>query len=97
VTRDASPVGPDARFAPASHVHCRRFDDELVVLDLESGDYFALNETAARMWERFSGGSSPREVAAELASESGDSLERITSDCLAFAARLLDEGWVTLR
>jgi hypothetical protein len=97
MTKVASSVDLDARFAVSEHVHCRRFDDEVVVLDLQSGDYFALNETAARIWEGLTGGRSPREMVAEIAGDSEEDVERVAGDCVAFVSRLLDEGWVTLR
>ena len=40
-----------ARFRPHNDVISRMLDGEAVVLDLNSGEYFGLNETGARIWE----------------------------------------------
>ncbi len=44
------------------HVHWRRFDDELVVLDLKRGAYLGLNEVAAEAFERIATGKSVPQV-----------------------------------
>ena len=40
-----------ARFRPHADVISRLLDGEAVILDLNSGEYFGLNETGARIWE----------------------------------------------
>ena len=40
-----------ARFRPHGDVISRMLDGEAVILDLNSGEYFGLNETGARIWE----------------------------------------------
>lgn len=40
-----------ARFRLASQVHARRFDDEIVILDLGHGEYFSLGAVGATVWE----------------------------------------------
>jgi hypothetical protein len=55
------------RIAAAPNVHARRFDNEVVILDLTQGLYFGLDEVGAEMWDRFLLGQSPHEIALALA------------------------------
>jgi hypothetical protein len=41
---------PGGRLHPAPRVLCKEIDGEAVLLDLETENYFGLNETAARFW-----------------------------------------------
>ena len=43
--------------------------DELVILDLQGGEYFALDWIGSRMWESLVAGKTPGEVAADLAAD----------------------------
>jgi hypothetical protein len=55
-----------ARFDVAKHVHFRRFNDEVVLLDLAGGKYFALDEVGSTVWERLAAGGSIEDVIAEV-------------------------------
>lgn len=43
---------------PRQDVAWRRVDDEVLVLHLRTGYYYALNETGARLWEELAAGAS---------------------------------------
>jgi hypothetical protein len=87
-----SSIGLAGRAAAADEVHYRQFDDELVLLDLSGGHYFALNSVGARMWHSLVAGKSPAEVAVELAGEYDVALEQLTRDCVALADELVERG-----
>ena len=52
------------RVAAAESVRYRQFDDELVIVDLEGGEHFALSGIGSRMWHELISGKTPAEVAA---------------------------------
>jgi Coenzyme PQQ synthesis protein D (PqqD) len=54
--------GLEQRFRTANQVHARRFDDATIVLDLEHGEYFTLNEVGTAIWERLCEGLSLAQV-----------------------------------
>jgi hypothetical protein len=90
--RDDSMIGPDARVAAAEHVRCRTFDDDLVMVDLEGGEYFALDVVGARMWDLLVSGKTPAEVGEALAVEYEATTEDILRDCMNLADELLKRG-----
>jgi hypothetical protein len=50
----------------AEHVHWRRFDSELVLVDLKGGEYYGLNDVAADAFERLAQGQGTSEVVQSL-------------------------------
>jgi hypothetical protein len=54
------------RLQAAEHVHWRRFDSELVMVDLRGGEYFGLNDVAADAFERLARGAARGEVVRSL-------------------------------
>ncbi len=88
------PVGPQARVAAAEHVRCRRFDDDVVLVDLHRGEYFALDAVGARMWELLVAGETPATVAGALAGEYDAAETEILRDCLRLTEELLGRGLV---
>jgi len=87
--------GPETRVAMSKHVHAREFDGDLILLDLEAGEYFALNSVAATMWTELMRGSTAREVAATLSSVFEASTEDLLRDCVSLVDELLRRGLVT--
>jgi len=90
-------VAPLSTICPLVHVHAKRFDDEVVILDLERGVYFGLDDVGATMWEAFVAGKSPAEVAETLAGTYETSREQLELDACALAGRLADAGLVAIR
>jgi hypothetical protein len=93
----ASSIGTGGRVVAAPHVRFRLFDDELVIVDLNGGEYFALDRIGSRMWQELVSGKSPAEVAAELAGQFDATEERIAADCAALADELLGRRLVVAR
>jgi hypothetical protein len=83
-------VGPDDRFRAPPYVHTRAFDGETVVVDLNSGDYYGLNELGASFWQEASAGKSAREVAQALQGRFQVEPERLLADLLALASELVE-------
>jgi hypothetical protein len=92
-----SGVGTDARVSAAEHVRCRQFDNDLVMVDLQGGEYFALNAVGARMWDLLTSGKTLAEVAEALAAEYEAGQDEIFSDCKKLADELLTRGLLVLK
>jgi len=90
-------IALDAHVAAAEHVRCRQFDDELVMLHLERGQYFSLDPIGARMWGLLISGKTPAEVAADLLVMYEAAEEEILLDCVKLVDELLERGLVVLR
>lgn len=82
----------DDRWAASRHVHYREFDGELVMLDLDRGQYFAIDGTGVRMWHDLAAGRSLAEIAHDLAREYDVAESIVAADCLRLASDLIRRG-----
>jgi len=85
-------VGKFAHLRAAKGVHVREFDGEMVLLDLERGEYFGLDAIGARVWRGLTEGETPSEIATRLAPEHDVSRETMESDFVALADELVRRG-----
>ncbi len=81
-----------ARYRPALGVHTRRFDGELVIVDLERGDYFGLDEIGAEVWEGVARGDSLDEIVRRLETVYEASPKELETDAGALLRVLVDRG-----
>ena len=81
------------RYRPHRDVISRMLDDEAVILDLQSGEYFGLNETGARIWELLEQHDTS-EIAQLLAGEFDVTSEQAAEEVDALIQRLLDQRLV---
>lgn len=70
----------DIRVRVPAHVFARDFDGELVIVDLECGDYFGLDEIGARAWQGLSAGQSLGQIADALVEEYDAERDRVLAD-----------------
>lgn len=82
----------DARLRVPEHVVFRSFDEETVVLNLDSGQYHGLNGTAGRMLELLGENGSVNATASAVAAEFGQPVDRITADLVELCRSLLERG-----
>jgi hypothetical protein len=87
-------LGARDRTRPAPSVHVRAFDDELVVLDLAAGEYFALDAIGARLWQGLGAGNTVEDVAKAIVDDYDVSFERALADLLTLADELVARGLV---
>lgn len=74
----------------------RRLGSETVLLDLESGRYYGLEETGTSIWSRLVEGESLRQVHAELLAELDVDSERLERDLVSFVRDLIERRLVVL-
>lgn len=70
-------------------------DDEVVLMHIESGEFYSLSGTAAAIWSLIDGQRDRAAVVAELAGQYGADPAGIAADVDAFLARLTAAGLVT--
>ena len=89
----SSKLTPTARFAVASpNIVWQAFDEESVLINLESGIYYSLNLAGALIWRLVEAGTTPAE-AVECVLQSGAPPEA-RHQVLEFCERLLEEGLI---
>jgi hypothetical protein len=79
VRPDPDPI-LDTRFRIPDGVARRAFEDETIVLNLETGQYHGLNPVAAAMVDGLAEGRTAREVAADIATRANQPVERVEAD-----------------
>lgn len=80
-------TGEADRLRPRDRVLAQRAADAVVLLDLDAGTYFSLDEVGARVWELCDGTRSAGDVVAVVQDEYDAPAAVVASDVLA----LLDE------
>jgi hypothetical protein len=60
---------PSKRYKHAGNAAWRKVGEETIILDLNTSNYYSLNDTGGFIWERFAAGATPDEVAEAVSSE----------------------------
>ena len=81
-------VSPDVVF--------RTLDGEAVLLNLQSGVYFGLNQTGTRIWSMLSENTSLSEVHSRIVKEYEVEPELARSDLLTLTKQLAQKGLITI-
>ncbi|MFM5932243.1 MAG: PqqD family protein [Novosphingobium sp.] len=69
-------------------------DDETVVMDIDSAEFFSLNETAGAVWRAIDGKRDRDEVLAAVAAEYGIDAQDIAADVDEVLGRFVDAGFL---
>ena len=80
------------RFRPADTVYTRTFDGELVVLDTKGGEYFALDEIGAELWNGLESGKTLEEIADGIVQRYDVTRDRALADLTALCDELVSRG-----
>ena len=75
---------PKTRISIPKDILSQRIDDEMVVLNITTGEYFGLRAESSRAWELLQEDKNPRQVATVLAEEFDATKERIENDLAQF-------------
>ena len=73
-------------------VTAREFDGEWIVLDLNGGNYFGLNELGGIIWQHICAGRSLGDIAALVAPDYQVSSEVVLQDVLKLVDELVERG-----
>lgn len=85
-------IGPESRLRRRDRVLVQRAAGTLVLLDLEGGQYYALDEVSARVWELCDGTHGVGTIAEHIGTEYDASVATIYEDVVAFLEEMLDEN-----
>lgn len=88
--------GEKKRYRHAAHVSWRRVDAEAVILNVDTSEYYSLDEVAAEIWERLGRGKTLSATVAEVAALYGERPERVEKDARALVKDLLSERLLAL-
>lgn len=83
-----------SRVRVPEHVVYRDFADQTVILNLDSGQYHGLNQTAARMLEVLAARDSVAAAIDELTAELGQPAEVIRRDVVTLCGALAERGLI---
>ena len=94
---DTQRATPGTRVFIPAHVHAREFEGEMVIVDLEAGQYYALDEVGTRLWNGMSAGKTAREVAIDIEPHYDVTLATLVADLSALCDEWLARGLVQLQ
>jgi hypothetical protein len=87
----------NARHRVAPQVVREVFDDEVIIIDMKSGNYFSLNTSGARVWTLVEQGYNVEDSVNRICEEhADDTRETIAERVRALINRLLDEGLIEI-
>jgi len=81
-------------FVAADAVSAREFDGEWIVLDLQRGSYYGLDELGGIIWGQLCAGRSPADIAEVLATNYDAPKATLLGDVLVLVDELLERGLV---
>ncbi len=87
----------ESTFDIPTHVMTREVEGELVLLDLESGIYFALDPVGARIWALVAGGVSLAAVRDTMLEEFNVEAETLERDIRALIGKLEERKLIETR
>lgn len=74
----------------------RVIDNEAVILNLENGIYYSLNEVGTKVWELMDGKKSIKDLTAAITAQYDVDEMTVEKDIIELVSDLLSEGLVTL-
>jgi hypothetical protein len=80
------------RLHPSPTVHARRFDEDLILLDLGGGMYYSLDAVGSTIWEALAGGQTTDEAVAAVLAEYEVDEATARADAGRLIAELLAAG-----
>jgi coenzyme PQQ biosynthesis protein PqqD len=84
-------IATDSRFKRRDRVLVQRAAGKHILLDLDDGQYYALDEVSGRIWEMCDGTNSVEAVVAALCQDYDAPEETVAADVAAFLGELVEE------
>lgn len=78
----------------STKVVAETIDNEVVIVNLEKGDYYSLVKSGAQIWSKVEQNLTQAEIIQQMIAEYDDSEEKITKDVTGFIEILKKEGLV---
>jgi coenzyme PQQ biosynthesis protein PqqD len=87
-------IGPESRPRRRDRVLVQRAEDQWILLNVESGQYYALDEVSGRVWDLCDGSHSVSAMVDTLSQEYDAPADAIQEDVLAFLGEMAEERLV---
>ncbi len=84
----------DSRLCHSANATFQTVAGEAILIHLQTGAYYSLNEVGTVFWEMLDGATAVRDCAAKIAQEYDAPVEQIEVDLLEIAGDLAKEGLV---
>ncbi len=79
-------------FTTLENIAWRNVNDEIVILNLKSGEYYTLNDVGQIIWLALADQKSVEEIKSKLIVEFDVSPDTATQDIKTFLSKMVDEG-----
>lgn len=90
-------IAPESRLRRRDRVLMQRAAGTLVLLDLDEGEYYALDEVSSRVWDLCDGERGAAAIVAAIGDEFDAPEETIREDVLAFLQEMVDENLLVVQ
>lgn len=90
-------IQPSSLLTRSTSVIDSEIDNEVVMMSLQAGQYFGLDQIGARIWQLLSAERTIAELCEQLASEYDVTREQCENDVLAFVNELLANDILTVK
>lgn len=87
-------MNPNDTFSLPANVAARRVGEETVILDLDSGNYFSLDDIGTRIWELLAEGNALGQICSAVLEEYEVDRPQLEQDIADLTQNLLDQGLV---
>jgi coenzyme PQQ biosynthesis protein PqqD len=84
-------IGPETRLRRRERVLVQRAADQWILLDVENGQYYALDELSGRIWELCDGSHSVSAMVEAICRDYDAPPETVEQDVLAFLGEMAEE------
>jgi len=84
----------DTKFKTTENFAWRNVNDEIIILNLKSGEYFTLNDVAQCIWSAVTEEKSVEEIKVKIIDEYDVSTERAERDIDNFIAGMIEQGLI---
>lgn len=81
-------------YKTTERVSTREVEGELIILDLDDGDFFVARGTSPRIWELLVGGTTVDAIADQLVERYGIARAQAEADITAFVDDLITRGFL---
>lgn len=90
------PLGEKSLIIKNSSIVSTAMDNEAVLLNIDTGDYYTLNTTGSRVWEMIDGTKTVLDLVEEIVSRFEVSKDKAREDILNLLKELMKENLVEL-
>ncbi len=68
-----------------SHLTWREINGEAIILNLENGDYYELDDIGLEIWKKISSKNSIKKIAEDISKKYNEKLTKVSTDIIKFA------------